>query len=180
VLLSDGEDHGGGLTAAAERLREEGVVVHALGVGTPAGAPLLLPGGGGRREPLPGDDGTAVKRDERGAVVISRLDEPALESIARATGGAYLRAGDAAADLAPVVRRIGAMATRAFDRETLNTHEERFQWPLGLAAAALFLHLAVGPFARRRREAAARPPAAARATATAPGAAGRAVAGGAR
>ena len=35
VLLSDGEDHGGGLEQEIARLRDDGVVVHAFGVGTP-------------------------------------------------------------------------------------------------------------------------------------------------
>jgi Ca-activated chloride channel homolog len=140
VVVSDGEDHGGGLEKIAGRLREEGVVVNAVGVGTPAGAPLPLssaPGSAGAGE---------VKRDENGAPVISRLDEASLEGVARETGGVYLRATSGAVDLAPLVRRIGAMHQRAFETETLNTREERFQWPLALAALALLLHLAVGAF----------------------------------
>jgi Ca-activated chloride channel family protein len=142
VLVSDGEDHGGGLAEAAERLREQGVVVHAIGVGTREGAPVRLPGSG------------ETKRDEQGQVVISRLDEAALESMARETGGHYLRATSAAADLGPVVDRIAGMEKRARDVETRSTQEERFQWPHGLAAAALVAHQALGPFRPRRRRAA--------------------------
>ncbi|HMB52572.1 MAG TPA: VWA domain-containing protein, partial [Thermoanaerobaculia bacterium] len=65
VLLSDGEDHGGRLDAEVERLRREGVVVIAIGVGTLPGAPIPLPRVAGRR-----DD---YKRDDAGDVVISRL-----------------------------------------------------------------------------------------------------------
>lgn len=144
VLVSDGEDHGGGLERMAERLHEEGVVVDALGVGTPAGAPVPLPGTGP-------DDDARVMRDGDRRPVVSRLDEAALEGFARATGGVYVRATSAAADVAPIVRRIGRMDQREFETETLNTREERFQWPLALAAAALLLHLALGPFRRQRR-----------------------------
>ena len=101
VLVSDGEDHGGGLERAAARLREEGVVVAALGVGTPAGGPLPLPV---TPAPPPSATGAApveVKRDEDGRPVISRLDEAALEGLARETGGVYVRATSAAADVAP-------------------------------------------------------------------------------
>lgn len=144
VLLTDGEDHGGRLETTVERLRREGVTVHAVGVGTPQGAPIPLPeapsGRFRRSDPY--------KRNEAGDVVISQLGEAALERIAADTGGVYLRATGAAADLAPLVERIREMAARTLESDTVNTLEERFQWPLGLAAGALLLHLAGGPFRR--------------------------------
>jgi Ca-activated chloride channel family protein len=133
VLLSDGEDHGGGLERFLESLRQEGVVVHALGIGTPDGAPLVLPGGG-------------YKQDDDGRVVISRLHETTLEELARSTGGLYLRVTSAAADPGEVVERIAGMEKRTLEGQSVNTLEERFQWPLALACAALLLHLALRPF----------------------------------
>jgi Ca-activated chloride channel family protein len=144
VLLSDGEDHGGGLEGQLQRLQDAGVVVCAFGIGTPDGGTIPLPGRRG-----------AVKRDEAGQVVVSRLHEEVLEGVARATGGAYVRAASAAADPSPVVARIERMQKKTFESETLSSLEERFQWPLAAAAAALLLHLAVPAFApaRARREA---------------------------
>jgi Ca-activated chloride channel family protein len=145
VILSDGEDHGGGLEAATARLREEGVVVHAFGIGTPAGATLPLPGnvpGNG-----PGNGGT--KHDAEGNEVISRLHEDVLEGMARGTGGSYTRVTSAAVDPSPVVRRIDSMEKRTVESQSVSTLEERFQWPLALATAALLFYLAVGPFAPR-------------------------------
>ena len=75
VVLSDGEDHGGGLDARLARLREEGIVVHAIGVGTPEGAPIHLPGGDGF-----GDPERTYKRDASGDVVITRLREETLRA----------------------------------------------------------------------------------------------------
>jgi Ca-activated chloride channel family protein len=137
VILSDGEDHGGGLDAATARLKDSGVVVFALGVGTPEGSPI----------PLGGSD---FKRDDRGQVVITRLHEDTLEPMARSSGGAYLRVTSAATDPAPILRAIDRLEKRTLESETVTTREERFQWPLLLAAAALLLQLAVGPFAPAR------------------------------
>jgi Ca-activated chloride channel family protein len=137
VILSDGEDHGGGLDVAAAKLKDSGIVVFALGIGTPQGSPIPLGGGD-------------FKRDERGQVVITRLHEENLEGIAGATGGSYLRVTSAATDPAPILRRIDSLAKRTLESETVNTREERFQWPLLLAAAALLCQLAVGPFAPAR------------------------------
>ncbi len=135
VILSDGEDHGGGLEAEITRLKEERVAVFAFGVGTPEGAPVPVPGTAGE-----------VKRQADGGVVVSRLNEEVLERLAVATGGSYLRATSAAADPAPILRRIDRLEKRTIESQTLSTLEERFQWPLGFAVLALVLHLAVGPF----------------------------------
>lgn len=138
VVVSDGEDHGGGVEDRIARLKESGVVVHALGVGTLEGA----------RIPIPGSP--ALKRDAEGNLVTSRLHEEVLEGLARGTGGSYLRVTSAAADPAPILRDIDRMEKRTLESQTLSTLEERFQWPLALAALALALHLAVGPFTPAR------------------------------
>ncbi|HEX2251992.1 MAG TPA: VWA domain-containing protein [Thermoanaerobaculia bacterium] len=155
VLLSDGEDHGGGLDDVLARLRRDGVVVHAVGVGTLEGAPVPLPPGAepasrARRLFGGGDDGPALKRDETGEVVISHLEEEVLARIAEATGGVYLRATGAGTPVEPLVAPIRAMEKRSFESETLNTLQERFQWPLALAVLALAAHLVLPPFSRRR------------------------------
>lgn len=141
IVLSDGEDHGGGIADRIARLDDSRVVVHALGIGTPDGA----------RIPLPGS--TAFKRDADGNLVTSRLHEETLEELARATGGSYLRVSGAATDPAPILAQIDRMEKRTLESQTLSTLEERFQWPLALAALAVGLYLAVGPFAPGRETA---------------------------
>ena len=138
VILSDGEDFGGGLDNEIARLKEEGVAVYAVGTGTPQGSTV----------PIPGSRGEA-KRDEEGNVVVSQLHEDVLEKLTRATGGAYLRAASAAADPTPIVRQIDRLEKRTIESQALSTLEERFQWPLAVATAALFFYLAVGSFAPR-------------------------------
>jgi len=142
ILVSDGEDHGAGVDKVSKKLVERGVVLHALGVGTREGKPLEMPfrDQGGKVE---------YKRDENGNVVVSRLIEGTLETLARDTGGLYLRAEGAATDLEPLVRRIDEMEKRSFGSEVVSSLEERFQWPLALAIVALGLQLLIAPFGRR-------------------------------
>jgi Ca-activated chloride channel family protein len=140
VMLSDGEDFGGGLDSEIARLKEEGVAVFAFGVGSPQGAPVPIPGGNGE-----------LKKDAEGNVVTSKLNEENLEKLARATGGSYLRATSAALNPAPILQQIDRMEKRTIESQSLSTLTERFQWPLALAALALLLHLGVGPFAAEKK-----------------------------
>lgn len=135
VLVSDGEDHGGGLDGAAKRLAEAGVVVIALGIGTEAGGPV--PDAGER-------DG--VKRRPDGSLVVSRLEPVALAALAERTQGLYRPISDLAAPLTEVIDAIGRLERTSFESATVDTEAERFQWPLALAVLALAAYLALRPF----------------------------------
>lgn len=148
IVLSDGEDHGSDLTRALGTLEEAEVKVHAIGVGTPEGQPLELPqataGRGGRP--------VEYKTDEKGNVVVSRLEERNLERLARETGGIYIRATSAAADVGGIVARIDRMARRTLGEETVTALEERFQLPALLTLVALGVYLALPVFGRDDRK----------------------------
>jgi Ca-activated chloride channel family protein len=141
IVMSDGEDHGSGLDGVTAKLATRGIVVHAIGVGTREGMPLELPA-------FRGEKGVEYKLDEAGNVVVSRRVDATLEALTRATGGVYLTATSPAVDLEPIRAKIDEMEKRAHGSELVNTLEERFQWPVALAVAALSLHLLVAPFRR--------------------------------
>ena len=141
VVISDGEDHGSDLARAARTAKDAGIVVHAIGVGTPEGQPLELPQPTGRP--------VEYKTDESGSVVVSRLEEENLERLSRETGGVYVRATSAGADVGAVVARIERMGRRTFGEETVTALEERFQLPAALAALGLLATLTMPVFARR-------------------------------
>lgn len=152
VLVSDGEDHGERLDEILATLEREGVIVHAIGVGTAHGAPIPLAG-------RPGE----VKRDRSGRVVVTRLESAPLRRIAAATGGHFLEATDVGADPAPIIAAIDGMPARLHEATAIETLEERFQWPLAVAAAALAWHLAFGGRTRPAlRDRTGAPPVAAR------------------
>ena len=140
VVLSDGELHGEDLAPVIEKLRTAGVVVHTVAIGTDAGAPVPVAG-------RPNE----FKRTREGQIVVSRLETSALEALAHDSGGQFLRAENASADPTPIIDRILDMEKRGLASSTLSTLEERFQWPLAAALAALILRLAASPFRRRRR-----------------------------
>lgn len=147
LVVSDGEVHeeAAAVDAAVERARAAGVRIYALGVGDAAGAPIPLPEGG-------------FKKDEKGEVVLSRLDEDRLRSLAAATSGAYVRAVPSDDDVRALyldeIRGKLEAAERGVKREQV--WRERFMWPaaLGLGLMAVSAALGVG---RLRRVAAAAP-----------------------
>ena len=127
VLLSDGEStvNEETLDVVLERARRAGVSIHAVGVGTTEGGRIPMPreatelpgiGQGGAMDPSPeaaDQDAQTGRRwltDPSGRVVVSRLDEASLRSIAGRTGGLYA-SGPRAADL--LLQRMPAGGGRA-------------------------------------------------------------------
>ncbi len=144
-LVTDGEDLEGGWQAEVARCREEGIVVHAVGVGSREGG--LIPVVDARGRP----DG--FLKDEDGTVVMSRLDTASLAELARLGGGEAILLDDPEAE--PRLRRaVAGLSERELEERRIAARQERYHWPLGLALLALAVReaLRIGP--RRRRGAA--------------------------
>jgi Ca-activated chloride channel family protein len=142
VLLSDGEDHEGGLDEVLGAVARAGVVVHALGCGTTAGAPIPLRTAAGSI--------AEYKKDGEGRIVTSRLDEALLERVALATNGRYERATPAETEIDEIARAIGAEDGTAAGALLRTRYEERYQIPLLLGAIALAVELLLGDRRRAR------------------------------
>lgn len=85
VLVTDGEDNAGSGRAEAERLRERGIFVHAVGMGTTRGGKIPLPRAAG---------GTGFLTDRQGREVVTRLADADLKALVAAGGGDYIAAAD--------------------------------------------------------------------------------------
>jgi Ca-activated chloride channel family protein len=145
VLVSDGENLEGSLGESVAQLRYAGVRVFAIGVGTPEGGPVPVPGGAVGAPAAP-SAAPAYRRDENGAVVISRLREATLARIAAETGGGYVRYAGGP-ELGATVDAISRLGKRKVSGKSLTRLADRFQWPVALALAAL---VSDGLFAARR------------------------------
>ena len=120
VLLSDGENtvDEDRLDSVVQRARQAGIRVHAIGLGTTAGARIPMPLAEGRGRPAIGSgfpdalgpgDGRRWLRDGAGRVVVSALDEQEMRRIATETGGLFA-AGAPAADA--LLERLPAAGAR--------------------------------------------------------------------
>jgi len=104
--------------------KAKGIRVIGLGVGPAVGA--MIPDGSG-----------SFVKDERGAVVLSKLENSTLQELAATTNGVYADASTWV-DLAQLIESTVATGQKGEFREKNQVHlAERFQW--ALAPAVLFL-----------------------------------------
>lgn len=147
VLLTDGEDLEKVGVAAAKKIAAEGVAVFTVGVGTPNGGVVQVPGPDGALTPL---------LDGRDQPVTSRLDEGTLRSIAEATGGTYRRLDSIQGGMADVVSALKDPQSKSAVVFRKRRGIDRYQWPL---AVAIFLLVGESLLRTRRRAANLLPPA---------------------
>lgn len=128
IILSDGEATDEEWKSRLDDLKKKNIRVLGLGVGT---------AGGGM---IPDANGQFVK-DERGAVVLSKLESATLQQLAQATGGVY-RDASAWVDLAGLVNEtIEAGRKGEFVEKQTVRLVERFQWPLAFGLWCLLMSL---------------------------------------
>lgn len=124
ILITDGENHDDDALAVAKRAAEQGIRIYTIGIGTPEGAPIRI-------------DGEFIK-DERGEMVVSKLDEDLLVQIADLTGGAYVRATKQDIGLDEIVRNINELEQAELSTTRFEEFDEQYQY-LVLAAIVLLL-----------------------------------------
>ncbi len=129
VVMTDGEDHETDPLAAAEAVAGEDVLIYTIGFGTPEGEPI----------PVMDENGAVVdyKRDQNGEVVLSKLDEGTLQSIAQSGNGKYYRASADGSELQSLLSEIDSLQKDQLQSRFETTLIERYQIFLGIAIALL-------------------------------------------
>ena len=129
LIVTDGESHEGDPVQAAADAFKLGVVVYTLGLGE------------GEGEPIPNYDefgrDAGFVRDQRGNVVLSKLDEDTLQTIAREGGGAYYRSSADGSSIDALLDDFDSLEQDAIALEVETRRIERFQGFLLAALVAL-------------------------------------------
>lgn len=128
VLVTDGEDLEKAGIASAKRLATNGVVVFAIGVGTPAGKEIQRLNAAGQPE---------LVRDAKGEIVRSQLDETTLREIAQATGGSYYPLGNLGDGLMQVRSAMHALEVASGLRQSAKSGVDHFHLPVAILLALL-------------------------------------------
>ncbi len=126
IVLSDGESTDEDWKSLTDGLKQKGIRVIGLGVGTTAGSFITDAAGG-------------FIKDERGAVVLSRLNSATLQELAQVTGGAYTDAS-AWVDLAGLLKKtVEAGRKGEFSEKNAARLMERYQWFLAPGVLLLLI-----------------------------------------
>ena len=133
ILLTDGEDHKSNPIDAAKEAKEYGIKIYTIGVGNPQGEPI----------PIRDSSGNVVdyKKNKKGEVVLTKLNEQLLQEIAEITGGKYFRFnyGSDLSIVEEIYSDISRMNKQISKSELHNLYEHRFQYPLALVIILLLL-----------------------------------------
>jgi len=139
LLITDGEDHSGRLDEAISLAREAEIRIFTIGIGSVQGVPIPDLDEEGRFR--------GHKKDARGHVVMSRMNEEALQRIALETRGMYFRSSAGSIQVGNILKRIEEMDKEELDARDILHKEDRYQIPL---AMAFFLLLVEIPISTRR------------------------------
>ncbi|MBI1945376.1 MAG: VWA domain-containing protein [Deltaproteobacteria bacterium] len=138
VVVTDGEDHDGGVDEVAAELKEEGVTVVLVGVGSALGEPIPV---------LDAKSGAAAGylRDKKGQTVMSRMNPEVLGKVASAVGGVFVD-GTNAADLGlrEVEARVATLEKRDLETRVRTEHTDRTPLAAGAALVVLLAALVLG------------------------------------
>jgi Ca-activated chloride channel homolog len=113
VIISDGEDHEGGYEEEVEKLRDMGVIIHCVGIGTQIG------------ELIPDDDGRYMRSE--GKTIMTQLHENTLRAIAEATGGIYLHSAAGDLGFEAIYDMLSRMHKSDYESRIESVYEEKFQ-----------------------------------------------------
>lgn len=130
IILSDGEDHSVEAGLAAGEIRETGLRVCAIGIGTPEGG--IIPDNTMR-------DGKF--RDNQGRVVLSRLTPGALQQISSTGRGTYLPASTGAERV--IRTALSSLQSEEQEGDEASVPNERYHWFLTPAVILLVLSLLI-------------------------------------
>ena len=129
ILITDGENHEDDALAAARRAAEMGIRIYTIGIGTPEGAPIQI--------------GGEFIKDEKGDMVVSKLNEEMLAQIADITGGAYVRSSKQSIGLDEIVKAINEMEQTELSTVRFEEFNEQYQYLLIAALVLLLLEFVV-------------------------------------
>jgi len=132
ILISDGEDHSEGASAAAEEANKLGMKIITIGIGTEKGGTIPLKENGVVK---------SFQRDQNGEVVITKLNQDGLKGIAKATKGGYVYGGSTKEVLDYVKNALNNIQKTEFEATQMADFQSQFQWFLGFAFLLLFVDI---------------------------------------
>lgn len=129
IIISDGEDHDESAIAKAQEGADAGLVIYTVGVGTETGSYV----------PYKNRGRSEFKKDDEGAPVMSRLNIPNLQEIARSGGGEFYLVNQGLDAVKDLKDRLNRLQKREVEQKSFSEYNSYFQWFLGIGILLLLL-----------------------------------------
>ena len=126
-LITDGEDNEGGAVEAAKSAAKQGIHIYVLGVGSPEGAHV----------PIPGTNQYFI--DEQGNPIVSHLSEEMCRQISRAGNGAYIYVDNSSSAQRELSKYVDKLAKAKLESQVYSEFDEQYQGFLILALVFLII-----------------------------------------
>jgi Ca-activated chloride channel family protein len=137
VLISDGEDHDPEAIEASKELADQGMMINTVGIGTPEGAYIV--------DPSTGEN----KKDEMGNIVITKLNEDELKTLAENTRGVYVRLQNSDEAVSIIKNNLSQIEKKALGDVSLMNFKTYYWW----FASAMLILLLLDTFIPERKRA---------------------------
>lgn len=131
VLFTDGEDFSSNLSSFKQEAQKENLRVFTIGVGTPEGAPIPLHDASGKI--------MGHQQDEKGGVVITRLNEGILRTLAQDAGGIYMRVTPDDTDIKTLVQQVRTFEKEKLEDKIFSQLEEQYPYFLLISFISLVI-----------------------------------------
>jgi Ca-activated chloride channel family protein len=131
VVITDGENHEDDAVKAAAEALEKGIRVYTVGMGTTKGSPIPV---------SPSKTNDFIK-DREGNVVITKIDETSLKTIAGAGEGAYIPANNIRDGLNSLLDELDNLEKTELESKVYSEYNDRFQYVAFLALLLLLAEL---------------------------------------
>jgi len=130
VIVSDGEDHEENTLELAKEAAEKGIKIYTVGIGTAKGGPIPLK-----------DNGRVMgyKKDSKGMVVVTQMNEQILRDIANAGNGKYINGNKTQETIASIKDVLEKAEKNEFETKQFSDYEDQFQWFIGIGLLLLII-----------------------------------------
>jgi Ca-activated chloride channel family protein len=133
-VISDGEDHEIQNNDLSDIAKEAGITIISIGVGSPNGAPIPI---------KENDIVKSYKKDDKGEVVITKLNENILKDMATQTGGIYFKGDNTNSVVSSIVDELKEMDKQEFESKQFVSFKDQFQWFLFVGLFLIILDVVV-------------------------------------
>lgn len=129
ILISDGEDFGEDTDDIVNKIEDNDIKLFTLGVGTEKGGNIY--------------NGNALKTNQQGLIVNTKLNPTALKSLASKTDGQYFEINETKNDVSRLINTISKIEGELRDARFIDVTANKYYYFLAVAAALLLLDVLI-------------------------------------